>query len=57
MVQLGRIGLGRMGTNLVRRLMRAGQEWVVYDPNADRTLSAMRKQFDGQDEKPAGKKK
>ncbi len=29
------IGLGRMGANLVRRLMREGHECVVYDVNAD----------------------
>jgi 6-phosphogluconate dehydrogenase len=29
-VQLGMIGLGRMGGNMVRRLMRAGHECVVY---------------------------
>jgi 6-phosphogluconate dehydrogenase len=32
-MQLGMIGLGRMGANLVRRLMRAGHECVVYDLN------------------------
>ena len=30
-MQLGMIGLGRMGANLVRRLMKAGHECVVYD--------------------------
>ncbi|MBX7161451.1 MAG: decarboxylating 6-phosphogluconate dehydrogenase [Acidimicrobiia bacterium] len=34
-MQLGMIGLGRMGANLVRRLMRAGHECVVYDVSAD----------------------
>jgi 6-phosphogluconate dehydrogenase len=35
-MQLGMIGLGRMGANMVQRLMRAGHECVVYDtdPNA-----------------------
>ena len=33
-MQLGMIGLGRMGANLVRRCMRAGHECVVFDPNA-----------------------
>jgi 6-phosphogluconate dehydrogenase len=33
-MQLGMIGLGRMGANLVRRLQTAGHECVVYDPNA-----------------------
>jgi 6-phosphogluconate dehydrogenase len=32
-MQLGMIGLGRMGANLVRRLMRDGHECVVYDRN------------------------
>jgi 6-phosphogluconate dehydrogenase len=30
-MQLGMIGLGRMGANMVRRLARRGQECVVYD--------------------------
>jgi 6-phosphogluconate dehydrogenase len=30
-MQVGMIGLGRMGANLVRRLMRDGHECVVYD--------------------------
>src|SRR4051812_31226555 len=34
-VQLGMIGLGRMGANIVRRLMRDGHECVVYDVSAD----------------------
>jgi 6-phosphogluconate dehydrogenase len=34
-MQLGMIGLGRMGANLVRRLMRDGHECVVYDVNPD----------------------
>ena len=33
-MQLGMIGLGRMGANLVRRLMRDGHRCVVYDVNA-----------------------
>ncbi|MGH9223301.1 MAG: phosphogluconate dehydrogenase (NAD(+)-dependent, decarboxylating) [Acidimicrobiales bacterium] len=33
-MQLGMIGLGRMGANLVRRLMRHGHECVVFDLNA-----------------------
>lgn len=32
-MQLGMIGLGRMGANMVRRLMRAGHQCVVYDHN------------------------
>ena len=34
-MQLGMVGLGRMGANLTRRLMRGGHEVVVYDVNAD----------------------
>jgi 6-phosphogluconate dehydrogenase len=30
-MQLGMIGLGRMGANMVRRLLRGGQECVVFD--------------------------
>jgi 6-phosphogluconate dehydrogenase len=33
-MQLGMIGLGRMGANMVRRLMKAGHECVAYDVNA-----------------------
>jgi 6-phosphogluconate dehydrogenase len=33
--QLGMVGLGRMGSNLVRRLMRDGHDCVVYDVNPD----------------------
>ena len=34
-MQLGMIGLGRMGANMVRRLMKQGHECVVFDVNAD----------------------
>ena len=34
-MQLGMIGLGRMGANIVRRLMRDGHECVVYDVNPE----------------------
>ena len=39
-MQLGMVGLGRMGANLTRRLMRHGHEVVVYDVNAD-TVKAL----------------
>ena len=32
-MQLGMVGLGRMGANLVRRLLRAGHQCVVFDVN------------------------
>jgi 6-phosphogluconate dehydrogenase len=34
-MQLGMIGLGRMGGNMAERCMRAGHEMVVFDGNAD----------------------
>jgi 6-phosphogluconate dehydrogenase len=34
-MQLGMIGLGRMGANMVRRLMQSGHQCVVYDRSAD----------------------
>src|SRR5690349_24868623 len=34
-MQLGMIGLGRMGGNIVRRLMRAGHRCVVFDKSTD----------------------
>ena len=34
-MQLGMIGLGRMGANIVRRLMRDGHTCVVYDTHPD----------------------
>src|SRR5581483_9390471 len=33
-MKIGVIGLGRMGANIVRRLMRAGHSCVVFDANA-----------------------
>ena len=30
-MQLGMVGLGRMGGNIVRRLLRAGHHCVAYD--------------------------
>jgi 6-phosphogluconate dehydrogenase len=34
-MKLGMIGLGRMGGNMVRRLLRGGHQCVVYDLSAD----------------------
>jgi len=33
-MQIGMIGLGRMGANMVRRLAQGGHECVAYDPDA-----------------------
>ncbi len=60
-MQLGMIGLGRMGANMVRRLVKAGHDLVVYDvsPEAVKTLeqegavgSASLEDFVGKLEKP-----
>src|ERR1700712_2753908 len=34
-MQLGMIGLGRMGANIVRRIIRDGHTAIAYDNNAD----------------------
>ena len=34
-MQLGMVGLGRMGANMVRRLMEGGHECVVFDKNPE----------------------
>ena len=34
-MKIGMIGLGRMGANISRRLMRGGHEVVAYDRNAE----------------------
>ena len=41
-MQLGMVGLGRMGANMVRRLLKGGHECVVFDmsPQAVRELTA-----------------
>jgi 6-phosphogluconate dehydrogenase len=38
-MQLGMVGLGRMGANMVRRLVHDGHELVVYDVSADAVSS------------------
>jgi 6-phosphogluconate dehydrogenase len=42
-MQLGMIGLGRMGANMVRRLMRAGHECCVYD-RSQQTVAELAKE-------------
>lgn len=34
-MQMGMVGLGRMGANMVRRLMQGGHQCVVFDLNSD----------------------
>ena len=42
-MQLGMLGLGRMGANIVRRLMKAGHECVVFDTDSN-TVAALQKE-------------
>jgi len=46
-MQLGMIGLGRMGANMVRRLMKAGHECVVYDRNAEAVQAIVKEGAEG----------
>ncbi|MCE9603483.1 MAG: hypothetical protein K8U03_01120 [Planctomycetia bacterium] len=41
-MELGMIGLGRMGTNMVRRLLKAGHRCVAYDLHADAETTPLR---------------
>jgi len=41
-MQLGMIGLGRMGANMVRRLLKAGHTCVAYDVNGKRSAATMK---------------
>jgi len=41
-MQLGMVGLGRMGGNIVQRLQRHGHSCVVYDKNADTVATLAR---------------
>jgi 6-phosphogluconate dehydrogenase len=49
MAQLGMVGLGRMGSNLVRRLMRDGHDCVVYDHTPDHVKSLADEGAEGSD--------
>ena len=42
-MQLGMIGLGRMGANMVRRLMKGGHQCVVFDLNPDNVKKPCRR--------------
>ena len=46
-MQLGMVGLGRMGANLVRRVTRDGHSCVVYDVNADAVSSLVGDSVEG----------
>jgi 6-phosphogluconate dehydrogenase len=40
-MQLGMIGLGRMGANMVRRLIKNGHQCVVYDRSAQAVTESL----------------
>ena len=42
-MELGMIGLGRMGANMVERLMKAGHQCVVFDNHADAVQQSVAK--------------
>jgi len=46
-MQLGMIGLGRMGSNMVRRLIAAGHECVVFDLSAEQVAALEKEQATG----------
>jgi 6-phosphogluconate dehydrogenase len=46
-MQLGMIGLGRMGANMVRRLLRGGHDCVVFDPVPEAVESLVRERAIG----------
>jgi 6-phosphogluconate dehydrogenase len=46
-LQLGMIGLGRMGANMVRRLIKDGHSCVVYDRSADAVNSLAKEKATG----------
>ena len=39
-MQLGMVGLGRMGMGMTKRLQQAGHDIKTYDPNVDSTLGS-----------------
>jgi 6-phosphogluconate dehydrogenase len=41
-MQLGMVGLGRMGANIVRRLMKGGHDCVAFDVNPDKAQALAR---------------
>ena len=48
-MQLGMIGLGRMGANMVKRLLRGGHQCVVYDRSAEAVKELLKEKAAGAD--------
>jgi len=44
---IGWIGLGRMGANMVRRLIQGGHQCVVYDRSADAVKALVKEEAVG----------
>ncbi|HEY2309862.1 MAG TPA: NAD(P)-binding domain-containing protein, partial [Gaiellaceae bacterium] len=40
-MQLGMVGLGRMGANMTERLRAAGHDLKTFDPNVEGTASSL----------------
>ena len=45
--QLGMVGLGRMGSNMVRRLMKGGHECVVFNRSKDKVKALVKEKAIG----------
>ena len=48
-MQLGMIGLGRMGANMVRRLINNGHQCVVYDRSLEAVKQLVKEKATGAD--------
>jgi len=48
-MQIGMIGLGRMGANMVKRLIKGGHECVVYDHNTEAVQGLVKEGAGGSD--------
>jgi len=46
-MQIGMIGLGRMGANMARRLLKAGHQCVVFDMSPQAVAELVKKQPTG----------
>jgi 6-phosphogluconate dehydrogenase len=56
-MQIGMIGLGRMGMNMARRLLKGRHKVVAYNRTPDKVLAALRQEFGGHAILKAGQKK
>ena len=46
-MQLGMVGLGRMGSNMVRRLLKGGHQCVVFDMSSKAVVEMVQERADG----------